>query len=41
MIVRDFIGQAEVAIAIPVVEEYHTKAIMTGWVIERLPGGRV
>ena len=35
----DFVGQAEVAVAIPVVEEYLSKAVMTGWVVERMPGG--
>lgn len=34
----DFVGQAEVAGAIPVVEEYLEKAIMTGGVAERMPG---
>jgi len=31
--------QAEVAGAIPVVEEYRAKAVMTGWMAERMPGG--
>jgi len=39
LIEGDFIGQAEVAVAIPVVEEYLTKAVMPGWVVERMPGG--
>ena len=39
LIEGDFVGQAEVAVAIPVVEEYLAKAVMTGGVIERLPGG--
>ena len=38
LIEGDFIGQAEVAVAIPVVEEYLTKAVVPGWVVER-PGG--
>jgi hypothetical protein len=33
-----FIGQAEVAVTVPVVEEYLAEAVMPGWVIER-PGG--
>jgi hypothetical protein len=34
-----FVGQREVAVALPVVEEYLAEAIITGWVIKRLPGG--
>jgi hypothetical protein len=34
-----FIGQAEVAVALPVVEKYLAKAVMPGWVVERLPAG--
>ena len=37
LIEGDFIGQAEVTVALPVVEKYLAKAVMTGWVIER-PG---
>ena len=37
LIEGDFIGQAEVAVALPVVEKYLVKAVMTGWVIE-MPG---
>jgi len=37
LIEGDFIGQAEVAVALPVVEKYLAKAVVTGWVIER-PG---
>jgi hypothetical protein len=37
LIEGDFIGQAEVAVALPVVEKYLAKAVMTGWVIE-MPG---
>jgi hypothetical protein len=39
LIEGDFIGQAEVAVTIPVVEEYLAKAVVPGGVIERLPGG--
>lgn len=35
----DFVGQAEVAVTLPVVEAYLAEAIMTGWVIGKLPGG--
>ena len=39
LIERDFVGQAEIAVVLPVVEEYLTKAVVPGWVVERLPGG--
>jgi len=39
LIEGDFIGQAEVAVALPVVEEYIAEAVMPGGVIERVPGG--
>ena len=39
LIEGDFVGQAEVAVAIPVVEEYLAKAVMTCWMAERMPGG--
>jgi hypothetical protein len=41
LIEGDFVGQAEVAVALPVVEKYHAKAIMTGWMAERVLGGEV
>ncbi len=41
LIEGDFVGQAEVAVALPVVEEYFAKAVVPGGVIERLPGGDV
>ena len=41
LIEGDFIGQAEVAVALPVVEEYLAKAVMAGGVVERLPGGEI
>ena len=31
LIKGDFIGQAEVAVTIPVVEEYPAETVMTGW----------
>jgi len=39
LIKGDFIGQAEVAVAVPVVKEYLAEAVVPGWVVERLPGG--
>jgi hypothetical protein len=39
LIEGDFVGQTEVAVALPVVEEYLSKAVVTGRVVERLPGG--
>jgi len=36
LIEGDFVGQSEVAVALPVVEEYLSKAVVTGGVIERL-----
>ena len=39
LIEGDLIGQAEVAVALPMVEEYLSKAVVTGRVVERLPGG--
>jgi hypothetical protein len=39
LIEGDFVGHAEVAVALPVVEEYLAKAIMTGWMAERMSGG--
>ena len=36
LIEGDFVGQTEVAVALPVVEEYLSKAVVTGGVIERL-----
>ena len=39
LIEGDFVGQAEVAVALPMVEEYLSKAVVTGRVVERLPGG--
>ncbi|MGD0751691.1 MAG: hypothetical protein ABSA23_09805 [Anaerolineales bacterium] len=41
LIEGDFIGQTEVAVAIPVVEEYLAKVVMTGWMAERMVGGGV
>ena len=38
LIEGDFVGQTEVAVALPVVEEYHAEAVMPGGAIERLPG---
>jgi hypothetical protein len=38
LIEGDFISQAEVAVALPVVEEYFTKAVVPDRVVERLPG---
>jgi len=35
LIEGDLVGQAEVAVALPVVEKYLAKPVMTGWVIER------
>ena len=40
LIEGDFVGQAEVAVALPVVEDYLTKAVVTSWVVER-PGREV
>jgi len=37
LIEGDFVGQTEVAVALPVVEEYLTKAVVPGWEVER-PG---
>jgi hypothetical protein len=39
LIEGDFVGQMEVAVTVPVVEKYLTKAVVTGRVVERLPGG--
>jgi len=39
LIEGDFIGQAQIAVAIPVVEECLANAVMTGWMAERLPRG--
>ena len=39
LIEGDFIGQAEIAVALPVVQEYLARAVVRGWVVERLPGG--
>ena len=36
LIKGDFIGQAEVAVAVPVVKEYLAEAVVPGWVVERL-----
>ena len=41
LIEGDFVGQAEVAIALPMVEKYLAKAVMAGGVVERLPGGEI
>ena len=41
LIEGDFVGQAEVAVALPMVEEYLAKAVMAGGVVERLPGGEI
>ena len=38
LIEGDFVGQAEVAIATPVVEEYLAETVMPGGVIERVVG---
>jgi hypothetical protein len=35
LIEGDLVGQAEVAVALPVVEEYFAKAVVPGWVVER------
>jgi len=37
LIEGDFIGQAEVAVTLPMIEEYLTKAVVPSWVVER-PG---
>jgi hypothetical protein len=39
LIEGDLVGQTEVAVALPMVEEYLSKAVVTGRVVERLPGG--
>lgn len=39
LIEGDFVSQAEVVVAILVVEEYIAKAVMTGGMAERMPGG--
>jgi hypothetical protein len=39
LIEGDFVGQTKVAVALPMVEEYLSKAVVTGRVVERLPGG--
>ena len=39
LIEGDFVGQTQVAVAVPGVEEYLAKAVVPGWMIERLPGG--
>ena len=41
LIEGDFVGQAEVAVALPMVEEYLAKAVMAGGVVESLPGGEI
>ena len=38
LIEGDFVSQAKIAVALPVVQKYLAKAVMTGWVIEK-PGG--
>ena len=39
LIEGDFVGQMEVAVTVPVVEKYLSKAVVTGRVVERQPGG--
>jgi hypothetical protein len=41
LIEGDLVGQAEVAVTVPMVEEYLAKAVKAGGVVERLPGGEI